>query len=278
VLHEIVIFLWLVFFVRRCYTGQVKPLAGTVHGQSDPFAPTHWSVIIAAGRSEADPELARAALAQLCQTYWAPLYSFVRSRGHAVYDAQDLTQSFFAYLIEHKIYAHADREKGKFRSFLLASLKNFLGHAYDREQTLKRGGSLDFLPLDDARAEAAESLFQTHFADGEPTGEDRLFERSWAEALVGAGLERLSAEYQSEGKQSLFQQLRIFLTGSADPLPAYDQLAVKMGLPASTLRSHVTRLRMRYRELLRAEVRQTVESEAEVDGELHELFRVLAGG
>jgi RNA polymerase sigma-70 factor (ECF subfamily) len=235
-------------------------------------------VIIAAGRSEADPESARAALAQLCQTYWAPLYSFVRSRGHAVHDAQDLTQSFFAYVIEHKIYTRADREKGKFRSFLLASLKNFLGHAYDREQTLKRGGSLDFLPLDDARAEAAESLFQTHFADGEPNGEDRLFERSWAEALVGAGLERLSAEYQAEGKQSLFQQLRIFLTGSADPLPAYDQLAVKVGLPASTLRSHVTRLRMRYRELLRAEVRQTVESEAEVDGELHELFRVLAGG
>ncbi|HAF13370.1 MAG TPA: RNA polymerase subunit sigma-24, partial [Blastocatellia bacterium] len=110
----------------------MKTLAETIHGQSDPFAPTHWSVILAAGRSEADPELARAALAQLCQTYWAPLYSFVRSRGYAVHDAQDLTQSFFAYLIEHKIYARADRQKGKFRSFLLASLKNFLADASDR--------------------------------------------------------------------------------------------------------------------------------------------------
>ena len=118
-------------------------------------------MILAAGRNQASPEIAQAALAELCETYWAPLYGFVRSRGHAIHDAQDLTQSFFAYLIEHKIYARADREKGKFRSFLLASLKNFLGHAYDREQTLKRGGSLDFLPLDDARAEAAESLFQT---------------------------------------------------------------------------------------------------------------------
>src|SRR5713226_1984120 len=215
-------------------TADVKTQARNGIGRSDFFPSTHWSVVVAAGESQAEPEIAQAALAELCQTNWAPLYSFVRSRGYAMEDAQDLTQSFFAYLIEHKIYARADRTKGKFRSFLLASLKNFLGHAYDREQTLKRGGSLDFLPLDDARAEAAESLFQTHFTDGEPNGEDRLFERSWAEALVGAGLERLSAEYQAEGKQSLFQQLRIFLTGSADPLPAYDQLAVKMGLPAST--------------------------------------------
>src|SRR6202047_1608340 len=116
----------------------MKTLAETIHGQNDPFAPTHWSVIIAAGRSEADPELAQAALAQLCQTYWAPLYSFVRTRGYAVHDAQDLTQSFFVYLIEHKIYARADQQKGTFRSFLLASLKNFLADAYDREQKLKR--------------------------------------------------------------------------------------------------------------------------------------------
>jgi RNA polymerase sigma-70 factor (ECF subfamily) len=234
-------------------------------------------MILAAGRSQASPEVARAALAQLCQIYWGPLYTFVRSRGYATHDAQDLTQSFFAYLIEHKIYARADRQKGKFRSFLLASLKNFLQHAYDREQTLKRGGSLDFLPLDDARAEAAESLFQTHFVSAEPAGEERVFERSWAEALVGAGLERLAAEQKAEGKEKLFGKLRIFLAGSADPLPTYDDLAVRLSLPASTLRSQVSRLRARYREFLRAEVRRTVETDAEVDGELHELFQVLAG-
>ena len=114
----------------------MKTLSGTAQIRSDPFAPTHWSVIIAAGESQAAPETARAALAQLCESYWAPLYTFVRSRGYSVHDAQDLTQEFFAYLIEHKIYARADREKGKFRSFLLASLNNFLADAYDRQSAL----------------------------------------------------------------------------------------------------------------------------------------------
>jgi RNA polymerase sigma factor (sigma-70 family) len=252
----------------------VKTLAETVHGQSDPFAPTHWSVIIAAGRSEVDPELARAALAQLCQTYWAPLYSFVRTRGYALHDAQDLTQSFFVYLIEHKIYARADRQKGKFRSFLLASLKNFLADASDRERTLKRGGAHDFVPLREEQIEAAESLFRTH---SDAAGEDQVFERTWAEALVASGLERLSADYKVEGKEKLFQELKIFLTGGAEPLPRYADLAERLGTIESTLRSHITRLRARYREALRAEVRRTVETEAEVDGELRELLRVLTG-
>ena len=120
------------------------PLPGTIHGESDPFAPTQWSVILAAGRSEANPELARSALGQLCQTYWAPLYTFVRSRGSSPHDAQDITQSFFAYLIEHKIYARADRQKGKFRSFLLASLKNFMAHERDREQRSSGAADTNF--------------------------------------------------------------------------------------------------------------------------------------
>lgn len=255
----------------------MSSLPSALQDKSDPFAPTHWSVIVAAGRSASEPERARVALSELCQTYWTPLYAFVRSRGHSVHDAQDLTQSFFVHLIEHEIYAKADREKGRFRSFMLTSLKNFLANAYAYAHTLKRGGGEEFLPLDEERAEAAESVFQTHFAEGEPNAEDRLFERSWAEAVVHASLKRISAEYQTEGKQHLFQQLRIFLTGSGDPLPTYDQLAARTGLPASTLRSHVTRLRTRYRELLRAEVRQTVETEGEVDEEMHELFRVLSG-
>ena len=255
---------------------RVSSLAATVPGQDDPFAPTHWSVIVAAGKNESEPESAAVALAKLCQTYWMPLYTFVRTRGYSVHDAQDLTQSFFAHLIEHQIYARADRAKGKFRSFLLASLKNFLADSYSHAHAAKRGGAHNFLPLEEGSAEAAESLFQTHFGNGERDGEDGLFERSWAAALVGAGLERLADECQREGKQNVFQQLKIFLTGSTQPLPTYDQLAEKMGLHASTLRSHVTRLRIRYRELLRAEVRQTVASEAEVDEELHELFRVLS--
>ena len=232
-------------------------------------------MIVAAGESQAAPEIARTALAQLCQTYWAPLYSFVRSRGYSVHDAQDLTQSFFAFLIEKKIYARADRRKGKFRSFLLASLKNFLADAYDREQTLKRGGQREFLPLREEQAEEAESLFQTQTGFGHEIPEDRVFERAWAETLVTGSLERLRTFYKTEGKETLFTELRTFLTGSADPLPAYSDLANRLGTQESTLRSHVTRLRARYRDALRAEVRRTVETEAEVDGELRELLRVL---
>lgn len=157
----------------------MKILPGTVYGQTDPFANTQWSVIVAAGKTQADPETAGAALAQLCQTYWAPLYTYVRSHGWSAHDAQDLTQSFFAYLIERKIYARTDREKGKFRSFLLASLKHFLSHAREREQALKRGGGQEFLPLDEGRAEEAESLFQTHIsASIGAFPEDVLFERT----------------------------------------------------------------------------------------------------
>ncbi|MEO5720580.1 MAG: hypothetical protein ABIR71_03800 [Chthoniobacterales bacterium] len=246
------------------------------HGQSDPFASTHWSVIVAAGRSASEPESARVALGELCQTYWSPLYAFVRSRGYSMHDGQDLTQSFFAHLIEHETYARADRTRGKFRTFLLAALKNFLADAYEHAHRLKRGGAQDFLPLDGSRVEAAESLFQTRSAE-QPDSEDRLFEQTWAEALVGACLREIAKEYAADGKQALFQELQVFLTGSAEPLPVYEELALNTGLPAPTLRSHVTRLRARYRELLRAAVRQTVETEADVEEELHELFRVLTG-
>ena len=253
----------------------MKALAGNGCRQSDLFPSTHWSVVLAAGRSEADPEIAQAALADLCQAYWAPLYSFVRSRGYTVHDAQDLTQSFFAYLLEHKIYARVDRQKGKFRSFLLASLKNFLAHAVDRERTLERGGGQDFLPLHEEQAKEAESLFQTHST---ASSEDRLFDRSWAEALLAAGLERLSADYKGKSKDKLFNELRIFVAGGADPPPTYAELADRLGIAESTLRSHVTRLRARYREAVRAEVRRTVHTETQVDEELHELLHVLTEG
>jgi RNA polymerase sigma factor (sigma-70 family) len=250
----------------------VKTLAGNGDPQSDLFPSTHWSVVLAAGSSQAEPEIAQAALAELCQTYWAPLYSFVRSRGYAVHDAQDLTQSFFAYLIEHKIYARADQQKGRFRSFLLASLKNFLADAFDHERTLKRGGGQSFLPLNEEQAKEAELLFQTHSGT---SNEDLIFDRSWAESLVAAGLDRLSADYKGEAREKLFNELRIFVAGGAGPPPTYAELAVRLGMTESTLRSHVTRLRARYREALRTEVRRTVDTEAEVDEELHELLHVL---
>jgi RNA polymerase sigma factor (sigma-70 family) len=245
---------------------------GNGQGHSDVFPSTHWSVVLAAGRSQAEPQTAEAALAELCQVYWAPLYGFVRSRGHTVHDAQDLTQSFFAYLLEHKVYARVDRRKGRFRSFLLASLKNFLADAADKERTLKRGGAQVFLPLHEEQAQEAELLFQTHSG---MSNEDRLFDRSWAEALVAAALERLSADYRRETKEQLFNELRIFIAGGAEPPPTYAELTDRLGITESTLRSHVTRLRARYREALRTEVRRTVDSEKQVDQELRELLHVL---
>jgi RNA polymerase sigma-70 factor (ECF subfamily) len=271
----------LIFFVA-CFSSvhliqavNMNPGVGNEHGQSDLFPLTHWSVVLAAGRSQAEPEIAGAALAQLCQTYWGPLYSFVRSRGYTVHDAQDLTQSFFAYLLKHKIYARVDRQKGRFRSFLLASLKNFLADAADHERTLKRGGAQNFLPLHEEQAKEAESLFQTHSGT---SNEDQLFDRSWAEAMLAAGLERLSADYKRQSKEKLFNELRIFIAGGVNPPPTYAELAHRLGIAKSTLRSHVTRLRGRYREALRAEVRRTVDSETRVDEELHEMLRVLTKG
>src|SRR5215813_13639044 len=143
-------------------TNDVKALVGNGCRQSDFFPSTQWSVVLAAGRSLAEPEIAQAAREELCQIYWTPLYSFVRSRGYTVHDAQDLTQSFFAHLIEHKIYSRVDRQKGRFRWFLLACAKNFLVNASNREQTLKRGGGQSFLPLHEQQIDDAESLFQTH--------------------------------------------------------------------------------------------------------------------
>jgi RNA polymerase sigma-70 factor (ECF subfamily) len=175
-------------------------------------------------------------------------------------------------VLEHKVYTRANRQKGRFRSFLLASLKNFLADAADREQTLKRGGAQIFLPLHEEQAQEAESLFQTHSGI---SNEDCLFDRSWAEALVATALERVSADYRREAKEQLFKELRIFIAGGAEPPPTYAELTDRLGITESTLRSHVTRLRARYREALRTEVRRTVDSEKQVDQELRELLQVL---
>ncbi|CAN5754396.1 hypothetical protein BH20VER1_BH20VER1_20390 [soil metagenome] len=255
-------------------------LPETIYGQTDPFTSTQWSVISAAGKTGSNPESSRAALAQLCQTYWPPLYTYARARGRSPHDAQDLTQGFFVHLIEHQIYREADREKGKFRSFLLASFKNFMADAVDRERRLKRGGGFDFVSFDEKQMEAAEALFHTHhhLSGGGTPVDNFVFEHSWAETLVATVLDRLTAAYQAEGKQNLLDELGAFLTIGTAPPPSYAELSSRLGLAEATLRSHVARLRVRYRAMLRAEVRRTVRSDEEVDGELRELLRVLTEG
>lgn len=252
----------------------MQSLAPATERHADVFTTTQWSVIVAARRDTQD--VAQTALEQLCASYWAPLYTYARGRGYATHDAQDVTQGFFAYLLAQKIYERTDRAKGKFRAFLLASFKNFLCDARDHAQALKRGGRHEFIPFEEADTSRAEALFQTHHtAAGAGCADDLLFERTWAETLLSASLTNLAAAYQEEGKETLFQQLKLFLTAGATPLPNYSELATRLAIGESTLRSHVTRLRARYREALRAEVRRTVRTDAEVGGELRELLRVL---
>ena len=253
----------------------MQPCVGSEAGPDGRFEPTHWSVVLAASREADAGNTAQVALAQLCRTYWSPLYGFVRGRGYSVHDAQDLTQGFFCHLIERRLYAHTDQTKGKFRSFLLASLKHFLADAYDREHALKRGGACEFLPLHEEQVTNAEAMFQGSTVPGVSAAEDQLFERQWAETLVATALGQLAAEWAAEGKAVLYKTLEVFVRGSAEPLPSYDELAGRLAMPAVTIRSYVNRLRARYRALVRAELRRTVDSQEAVDEELHELLRVL---
>ncbi len=248
-----------------------KGVPGTLHDGGAAFAATHWTLVLASARSHAAPREAAAALAELCQTYWPPLYAFVRRRGFNPADAQDLTQGFFAHLLEHKAFAATDPAQGKFRSFLLAALKNFLADAWDRSQTLKRGGGLAFLPLDENSAEAA-----AYDPGALPElSAERLFEVRWARALVARALEVLGARMAANPKKArVFACLKPFLTGGA-ALPTYDEAAAALGVPVATVKTHVHRLRQDYRAILREEVARTVPAAGDVDEELRHLRAVL---
>ncbi len=237
------------------------------------FPTTHWSMI-AGGRDWATASTsAENALAELCRDYWAPLYAFVRRRGYNGHDAQDLTQAFFAYLIESKAHTQADREQGKFRTFLLVVLKRFLSAAHAHEHRIKRGGDREFVFLDQDLA-AAEALFASGPATAEPASEERLFEWHWAEALVRRALAALRSEYAIGAKTRIFTELQPFLTGGLH-LPSQDEIATRLKMPVETLRSHLSRMRARYREILRGEIARTISSDTDVDEELRYLCQVL---
>jgi RNA polymerase sigma factor (sigma-70 family) len=210
------------------------------------------------------------ALTKLCETYWPPIYSFIRRRGYAPSDAQDLTQSFFAFFLRTKAYARTDRLHGKFRSFLLASVKNFLADTWDHNQAIRRGGDYQFVPLD---PETAESFYDAPSApDSTP---ERLFELRWAKTVTAGALDSLRQELQVEGKLKLFDQLKSFLAGGS-VLPSYDDASARIGLSRATVKTHVYRLRQRYREIVRREIARTVSAPHEIDEELHYLCNVLA--
>jgi RNA polymerase sigma-70 factor (ECF subfamily) len=247
---------------------------GTLQAGGATFPTTHWSMIAAGGRSwETSPGAAEDALAELCRDYWAPLYAFIRRRGFAGHDAQDLTQGFFAYLIETKAYARAEKERGKFRTFLLVVLKRFLSDVYDREHRLKRGGDQRFVFLEQEFV-TAEALYQSSAGNDAGADEERFFDWDWAEALVARALKALRSEYAVGAKTRIFGELQPFLTGG-QKLPTQQEAAARLNVPIETLRSHLSRLRTRYRELLRGEIARTVMGETEVEEELRYLCQVL---
>lgn len=245
------------------------------HGEStqpgnDFFGTTHWSVVLAAQGGDSVP--AGKALAALCETYWYPLYAFVRRRGHGPHDAQDLTQAFFEKLLEKNYLADVVRERGKFRSFLLASLKNFLANEWDRSRAAKRGGGKTPISLDDVDAEARYRL-----EPADTMTADRIFERRWALTLLDEVLKKLRDEMAEAGKSEIYEELKGCLT-AGERSAGYAESGKRLGMTEGAVRVAAHRLRVRYRELLREEIAQTVAVPGEVDDEIRCLFKALGDG
>lgn len=228
---------------------------------------THWSVVVSA--SHPGSAVAAEALEKLCRSYWYPLYDYVRRRGKTPADAQDLTQEFFARLLAQQWLGRADQTRGRFRTFLLTALERFLANEWHKERALKRGGDKIFVSLDWL---AAEYRYGSEPSD--PLTPEQIFERRWALTLLEMVLEKLGAEYTAEGKAELFAVLKSSLVSST---PRYPELACSLRLSESGVRVAMHRLRRRFRELLRSEIAETVESTETVDAEMRHLFNVLAG-
>ena len=218
-------------------------------------------MVVTAGRS--DTTRARAALEQLCRHYWQPLYAYVRRVGHPPEEAQDLTQEFFARLLEHNTIARADPARGRFRSFLLGSLKNFLAHEWEKARAQKRGGRVLVIPLE---FDTAETRCSPELANTDTP--DKIFDRQWALSL------RLRADYADCGKDDLFRGLKETLTGGRSEIP-YRELGGRLGMSEGAVKTAAHRLRQRYRELLREEIANTLAGPEEAEEELRHLFAAL---
>jgi RNA polymerase sigma factor (sigma-70 family) len=238
-------------------------------GDANPaFQTTSWSLVLAAA---SDPtNYSRAALATLCGIYWSPVYAFIRRRGYSGDEAQDLTQSFFARLIENDYVRDADRQRGKFRTFLQTSVKHFLANEWDRTHALKRGGHQIALPIDPVEV---ESWYAPEVM--EPRTPENLFERRWAVALLEQVMAKLRAEFIALGRLNYFERLSTFLNG--DPQGSgYEALSIELGGSPAALRVAVHRMRRRFRELLRAEIAETVSRPEEIDEEIRFLMSTLS--
>ena len=232
------------------------------------FATTHWSVVLAAGKDESVP--ARSALETLCRAYWYPIYVYVRRKGHGPDDAQELTQEFFAQLISKHHLRLADRNKGKFRTFLLAGLDYFLAREWSRAHRQKRGGQFSFISLDQ---QTPEERYRLEPADSDTP--EKKFAREWALAVLKRAMDALERECEANGKGSLFREARNLLSGERDT-GAYAGISQRLGMAAGAARMAVLRLRQRHGELLRAELAQTVSRAEEVDEEMRFLLQALS--
>jgi RNA polymerase sigma factor (sigma-70 family) len=238
-------------------------------GAGGVFATTHWTVVLDAGR-RSTPQSDRA-LEELCRTYWYPLYVYVRRQGHSPPDAQDLTQEFFARLLAKHWIASADREKGRFRTFLLTAMSRFLANEWDRARTLKRGGHAAHLSLD---TETAETRYEADSALS--LTPDRLYDRHWAMTLLDRTLTRLRAEHERGGKAKEFAILSPFLTAERGTIP-YADVAAQLGASEPAARQAVHRVRKRFREVFREEITQTLATPEEADEEIRHLLAALSG-
>jgi RNA polymerase sigma-70 factor (ECF subfamily) len=244
-----------------------EPTGATSVSPSPIFATTRWTIVLKAGDAGSGEQAD--ALAQLCQTYWYPLYAFIRRQGSTVEEAQDLTQEFFARLLERNYLDQADRRKGKLRWFLLGALKHFLSNQRERERAVKRGGTAIHLPLDEILAEKRYQL--------EPSTDltpDKLYERAWTMTLLARVAEQLREHYEKSGKLDRYKSLECLLPGAHEKRP-YADIASELGVSEGALRVELHRLKATYRELLRAEIAHTVSTPTEIDEELRELIQVM---
>jgi DNA-directed RNA polymerase specialized sigma24 family protein len=233
------------------------------------FATTHWSVVLAAG-NDSSPG-AQEALERLCRTYWLPLYAYVRRRGYTPEDSQDLTQAFFANFLEKNAVSRARRERGRFRSFLLTSLQNFLAHEWEKARAAKRGGGSRPLPWDEPSPEGRYQL-----ESSPELSPDKAFERRWAMTLFQQALTRLHAESTAAGKAATFNELKSFLSEKADE-GAYAAAAKRLRIAPAAVGVAVHRLRKRYGELVREEIAHTVATPGEIEDEMRHLIALMSG-
>ena len=246
-----------------------KDTEGSTCAQPDRFTTTHWSIVLSA-RDPASP-LATEALEKLCRTYWYPIYLYLRREGEDDATAKDLTQGFFARMLERNDLAQVQREKGKFRSFLLAALKHYVADEWDKARALKRGGGHAIISFDDTTFDDRYRLEPVDAMDAE-----KLYERRWALTLLEHARVRVREEYLKAGKAELYDRLNA-LESREQNAPSYAKLAAELELTESAVKSACFRMRRRYRELVREEVANTLDNPAEVDAEITYLISVVSG-